>query len=77
MAGSPRWKVYSASDEYIGSCKYLEDAAALCGMRDNRATIRDGHRRIVFTQGIDGNAGDSYDDTREIVLSRTSDSEME
>jgi hypothetical protein len=51
MSGSPRWKVYTEDGEYVASCKFVEDAAAIVAMRGDGTTIRDGHRRIVWTDG--------------------------
>jgi hypothetical protein len=61
MAASPRFKVYAADGEYRGSLKYVEDAAALVALLGRGATIRDGHRKVVWTEGVDGDAADSYD----------------
>jgi hypothetical protein len=60
MGASPKWKVYRGT-EYVASCKYIEDAAAICAMSGDGATIRNGHTVIVWREGIDGSAGDSYD----------------
>lgn len=69
MAASPRFKVYKGS-EYIASCKYADDAAALC--RADIYTIRDGHTRIVWDEGNEEfSAGESYDGVAEVVYSRT------
>lgn len=62
MARSPRWKVYTNEGEYIASCKYLDDAGAIVGAHCTTGyTIRDGHHTTIFTQGVDGDASDSYD----------------
>lgn len=61
MATTPRWKVFDDRGEYVASCKYPSDAAALVGLRTSGATVRDGHRVVVFEQGRDGDAGESYD----------------
>jgi len=63
MAASPRLKVYTADGEYIGACRYASDAGALVSLYGEGATIRDGHgvKKVVWTEGTDGNAGDSYD----------------
>lgn len=60
MASSPRWKVYTTSGEYIASCKYPEHAAALLASL-GAGTIRWGHALIVWTEGQDGVANESYD----------------
>ncbi len=61
MASAPRWKVYSAGGEYRASCKHLDDAAALVVKLGHGATIRDGHKAVVWAQGVTGDAGESYD----------------
>ncbi|MFA5376764.1 MAG: hypothetical protein WC455_13530 [Dehalococcoidia bacterium] len=61
MAASPRWKVYNASGEYIGSVKYVESAAAMLSIESAGATIRDGHKTVVYTVGADGDPSESYD----------------
>ena len=70
MAASPYWKVYSPAKEYVASCKYPSDAAALVAAYGEGATIRIGHRvkDIVFTEGEDGVwASESYDRAAEIA----------
>lgn len=72
MAASPRWKVYSADIEYRAACKYVEDAAALVAMLGDGATIRAGHRRIVWTEGQEAQpAAESYDFVYSVVHKRT------
>lgn len=61
MAGSPVIKVYTAAGEYEGSVKHWESAAALVSMLGEGATIRHTHKTVVWTEGKDGNAGESYD----------------
>ncbi len=61
MASSPVIKVYTASGEYEGSVKHWESAAALVSMLGEGATIRHNHRHIVWTEGKDGSASESYD----------------
>lgn len=72
MAASPRWKVYGANGEYRASCKYPEDAGAIVALLGDGATIRDGHRssKAVWTEGVDGTAGDSYDDVAAAAYQR-------
>lgn len=62
MAAAPRFKVYDAGGVYIASCKYPQDAAAIVAARGSHGTqIRDGHVRVVWTDGVDGDASESYD----------------
>jgi hypothetical protein len=64
MAASPFWKVFSPSGEYIASCKYAEDAAAIVGSYGG-GEIRVGHSKklTVWREGMEeeGTATDSYD----------------
>lgn len=70
MAASPRWKIYNALGRYVGCMKDLEDCAkVVAGMED--WTIRDGHKKIVWTEGSEEVwAGESYDRLSEIVWTR-------
>jgi post-segregation antitoxin (ccd killing protein) len=68
MARTPRWKVYSADNEYLASCKYIEDAARLM---DSGMTIRDRHSAIVWREGSEAfSASESYDDVAGTVCHR-------
>ena len=72
MAKSPRWKVYSDDGVYLAGCKHILDAAAILGAHGIPGyTIRDLHRTIVWTDGSDGVAGDSYDHVVAVVSERT------
>lgn len=73
MAASPKLKVYNASGEYVASCKYPSDAAALVSLYGDGATIRHGHRKTdaVWTEGAESQpAGESYDFVAETVHAR-------
>jgi len=68
MAQSPKYKVYKGK-EYIGCVKYAEDAAALVALQDC-GSVRLGHAYVLWTEGADGNAGDSYDAAAELIHQR-------
>ena len=73
MVGSSRWKVYSNDGEYLAACKYVLDAAAILGCHGIAGyTIRDGDYQVVWTDGADGVAGDSFDAVGDLVSKRTS-----
>ena len=77
MAASPQFKVYTSKDageEYIGCTKYASDAAVLISVLGEGATIRNGHQRrdIVWTEGWDGLAGESYDTVEDAINARLS-----
>ena len=65
MAASPPFKVYR-NGEYVASCHYPVDAAAICGMTAG-TEVRHGHSFLVFREPEhDGNcpgwaAGESWD----------------
>lgn len=67
MGASPRWKVYTPQGEYVASTKHTEGASLLMSLYGNGATIRFDHRKIVWTEGVDGNASQSYDYTAMII----------
>ena len=68
MAASPEWKVYDSQGAYQAACKEPEAAAAVAALYGHGATIRHGHKNIVWTEGVQGNSGDSYDNTAEACL---------
>jgi hypothetical protein len=67
MAASPQWKVYTPQGEYVASAKHTEGASLLMSLYGDGSTIRFDHRKIVWTEGIDGNASQSYDYTAEQI----------
>lgn len=69
MAAAPYWKVYDANGKYQSSCHQIEAAAALMAFYGGGATIRKGHnkRDIVWTEGVSGEAWESYDNVAEVV----------
>lgn len=68
MAQSPRYKVYRGN-EYIGCVKDATDAAVLVSIQTD-GTVRIGHKRVLWTEGVDGFAGESYDIAAEMILER-------
>lgn len=60
---SPQWKVYDAENKYVASTKDTEGASLLMSLYGTGSTIRLDHKRIVWTEGKDGNASESYDQT--------------
>lgn len=73
MAKSPRWKVYDGQGNYLASCKEPEMAAAIIGgVGVEGWTIRHSHRKsdVVWTEGIDGRAGESYDTVAVLAYQR-------
>lgn len=61
MAASPRLKIYNPEGEYVASCKYAEDAAALIAFLGDGAMIKASHRAEVWVEGKESQpASDSY-----------------
>lgn len=70
MAGSPRFKVFRGK-EYVASCKYPEDAAAIVATSPTGATIRDGHTTVVWNEGREAQpAGESFDFVASTIYAR-------
>lgn len=63
MGASPKWKVYDKENNYVASCRDTDGASLLMSLYGDGSTIRLDHRRIVWTEGADGNASESYDQT--------------
>jgi hypothetical protein len=70
MGHSPQWKIYTRDNEYVASTKNTEGASLLAGYYGNGTTIRFDHRKVVWTEGTDGNAADSYDKMNEVIMGR-------
>lgn len=72
MAATHRFKVYTAEGEYVASVKSPELGAMLLSgaCLGLGSTIRDGHSHIVWIEGVDGEAGESYDQVAHDVYSR-------
>lgn len=71
MAAAPAYKVYSSTNEYLGSVKHLEDAAVLVSVQGEGATIRYGHDAAIWIEGSEGwSAGESYDQTARVCEDR-------
>lgn len=71
------YQVFTAAEEphtkarHIASTLHVEEAAVLISFLGEGATIRlAGNGKIVYTEGIDGKAGESYDEVVEIVFNR-------
>jgi hypothetical protein len=68
MSSSPKYKVYTHGQEYVASCKYLEDAACLCALYGNGTTVRVGHSTVIWREGAEEiPAGESYDRAAQIM----------
>ena len=63
MPASPKWKVYDQNNQYVASVRDTEGASLLMDLYGAGSTIRLDHRRIVWTEGKDGRASESYDQT--------------
>lgn len=70
MAGAPKYKVFNADGVYQAACKEPEAAAVLVTFYGEGSTIRWDHAFVIWTEGLDGNAGDSYDIAAESMNER-------
>ncbi len=70
MGASPFWKVYNAHGEYRAAFVDASEAAAFVSVLGAMATIRAGHRHIVWRENVDGRAGHSYDTAGDICEAR-------
>lgn len=62
MSATPKLKIYNPQNQYIASCKYGEDAAALVALNGDGSTVRLGHTRVIWREGAEcQSAGDAYD----------------
>ncbi len=72
MSGTPKYKVFNSKGEYVASCKYAEDAGAICAAWGEGSSIRWGHQKActLFVNGTDADAGESYDKVAQICRQR-------
>ena len=73
MAASPKYKIFNPGGEYVASCKYAEDAAALMALYGDGAEIRTEHAKstTVWREGAEQqSAGESYDFVASTVIAR-------
>lgn len=68
MAAAPPIKIHRGG-EYVASCKYFEDAAAIAGMTPG--TIVKWHRWTIWREGEESiSAADSWDEAAQIMRDR-------
>lgn len=71
MAASPFWKVFNGDGEYRACTKDVEDAAVLVAFYGPGATIRAGHKTVVWREGAEKqSAAESYDYVATLVYER-------
>lgn len=69
MHARMNWTVTNPDGETIAKLVHAEDAAALVAFNGTGATIvHDGD--VLWTQGVDGDAGESYDHVAETMQRR-------
>ena len=70
---SPIYKIFRRG-EYVASCKYPEDAAAICGMTKG-TEVKLGHSGpILFREGSESiSAAESWDEAAKIMRQRQGD----
>jgi len=74
MASSPKYKVFNPSGEYVASCKYAEDAAAVVALYGDGAQIRTSHSKRD-TVWIEGEECESAANSVDFVAQRVSERE--
>ena len=69
MGQTPKLKVFNARGEYVAAVKFPEDGAAILAAYGPGSTLRLGHAKetTLYTDGLDGDAGQSYDDVAAFV----------
>jgi hypothetical protein len=70
MAASPAWKLYGPDKKYKACSHDVVLLAACIGILGDGATIRRDHSLIVWTEGVDGKAGESYDVVKKTCYDR-------
>lgn len=63
------WNVYTANGDLCAKCQDAETAAILLAALGTDSYVRHG-TRLVYTEGVDGEAGESYDAAAEIMYRR-------
>ena len=72
MGKTQRWKVYDTFGLYEASAVQPETAAAIVAFLGAGATIRDGHRQIVWYEGHElYKASESFDGVAATILVRS------
>jgi hypothetical protein len=70
MNKKDRFTVYDEDGVYQATVREEEAAAVLVAFFGNGSTIRDMNDTVVYTQGVDGDASESYDKVAVIVWDR-------
>lgn len=61
MAASPKLKVFTPKGEYVASCKFADDAAAIVAKYGHGAKIKYEHKHVVWVEGDEPQpASESY-----------------
>ena len=67
---APQWKIFDQTNLYMGSLHDATDAAAVIANYSKGAQVRFGRKDVVWTEGDDGFAGDSFDGAVEKMFER-------
>lgn len=69
---APQWKIFDAQGLYMGSLHDPTDAAAVIANYADGSQVRFGRdiEDTVWTEGVDGQAGDSFDGTVDLMFFR-------
>lgn len=61
LSPSLAFDVYNPDGERVAAIAHIEDGAAILALYGHGATIRAGAHIILYTNGVDGEAGESFD----------------
>lgn len=67
MKTSLHFMVYDGK-QLMARCRYASDAATIVGLYSEGSVKH--HRRIIYQEGIDGEASASYDEAAETMIER-------
>lgn len=72
---APQWKIFDQTGLYMGSLHEPTDAAFVIANYSKGAQVRFGRdpQDTVWTEGVDGEAGESYDVTVALMFCRLED----
>ena len=70
---APQWKIFDQTGLYMGSLHDPTDAAFVIANYSKGAQVRFGRRDVVWTEGDDGFAGESFDTAVALMFCRLED----
>lgn len=70
---APQWKIFDQTGLYMGSLHDPTDAAFVIANYSTGAQVRFGRKDVVWTEGVDGMAGESFDVAVALMFCRLED----